>query len=358
MTVLVSGIEANRERLAEAVADPLLLATDVAEELVKGGIPFREAHEQVAASVRDGSYRPLGTAAESVAARRPRRGPGDVAARDRSRSRSRFGCARRSLRLGFGSEPVTSGAPAAAYSGWNPTRRTTPMKRIALVAASCSSPPRSPASCARRAPRPSTRADDVDTVTVTGTGVVTAVPDRAQISAGVESRAPTAQGGARGQRRPRCARCSTRFARAAARTSRRRPSPLSTAFDDQGQPNGFVASNIASAETTLDGAGALIDAAVDAGANTVYGPSLSRSDAEELYRDALEKAVEDAKGARRDPREGRGPRARPRHGDHRGRRAGDPGRGEGGDGRRATRPRSSPGPQETTATVSVTFELR
>ena len=49
MTVLVSGLEANRERLAEAVADPLLLATDVAEELVKGGVPFRDAHEQVAA---------------------------------------------------------------------------------------------------------------------------------------------------------------------------------------------------------------------------------------------------------------------------------------------------------------------
>ena len=32
-----------------------------------------------------------------------------------------------------------------------------------------------------------------DTVTVTGTGSVTAVPDRAVVSAGVESRAPTAR---------------------------------------------------------------------------------------------------------------------------------------------------------------------
>ena len=77
MTVLVSGLEANRDRLAEAVADPLLLATDVAEELVKGGVPFREAHEQVAGSVRDGSYRPTGSAGESVASR-PAPGPGDV----------------------------------------------------------------------------------------------------------------------------------------------------------------------------------------------------------------------------------------------------------------------------------------
>ena len=70
---------------------------------------------------------------------------------------------------------------------------------------------------------------------------------------------------------------------------------LSTAFDQNGQPNGFVASNVASAETTLDDAGALIDAAVAAGANTVYGPSLSRSDADALYRQALAKAVDDAK---------------------------------------------------------------
>ena len=82
MTVLVSGLEADRERLAEAVADPLLLATDVAEELVKGGVPFREAHEQVAASVRDGTYRPSGTAAESVASRAAP-GPGGVTAAHR-----------------------------------------------------------------------------------------------------------------------------------------------------------------------------------------------------------------------------------------------------------------------------------
>jgi len=89
MTVLVSGLEANRDRLAEAAADPLLLATDVAEELVRGGIPFREAHEQVAASVRDGSFRPVGSAADSVASR-PSPGPGDVAAAI-ALARRRFG---------------------------------------------------------------------------------------------------------------------------------------------------------------------------------------------------------------------------------------------------------------------------
>jgi argininosuccinate lyase len=77
MTVLVSGLVANRERLAEAVADPLLLATDVAEDLVRGGVAFRDAHEQVAASVRDGTFSAATTASESVAAR-PSPGPGGV----------------------------------------------------------------------------------------------------------------------------------------------------------------------------------------------------------------------------------------------------------------------------------------
>ena len=92
MTVLASGLEANRERLAEAVGDPLLLATDVAEELVKGGIPFREAHEQVAGSVRDGSYRATGSAAESVASRAAP-GPGDVL-ESIAAARRRFGASR------------------------------------------------------------------------------------------------------------------------------------------------------------------------------------------------------------------------------------------------------------------------
>ena len=53
----VSGLEVDRDRLAAAASDPLLLATDAAEALVRDGMPFRDAHEQVAASVRDGSFK-------------------------------------------------------------------------------------------------------------------------------------------------------------------------------------------------------------------------------------------------------------------------------------------------------------
>ncbi len=57
LTVLVSGLEVDRERLARAASDPLLLATDAAEALVRKGTPFRDAHEQVAARVREGTFK-------------------------------------------------------------------------------------------------------------------------------------------------------------------------------------------------------------------------------------------------------------------------------------------------------------
>src|SRR2546423_4526104 len=40
-TLLVQHLEFDRERLATAAADPSLLATDAAEELVRSGVPFR-----------------------------------------------------------------------------------------------------------------------------------------------------------------------------------------------------------------------------------------------------------------------------------------------------------------------------
>ena len=57
LTMLVSGLAFDRERLASAAADPLLRATDAAEALVADGVPFRDAHEQVAAEVRAGTFR-------------------------------------------------------------------------------------------------------------------------------------------------------------------------------------------------------------------------------------------------------------------------------------------------------------
>jgi uncharacterized protein YggE len=120
------------------------------------------------------------------------------------------------------------------------------------------------------------------------------VPDRAQVSAGVESRATTARGALQANAAAMEKVIDALKARGGKDVTTQTVS-LSTAFDEQGRPNGFVATNVVSAETTLSAAGALIDAAVAAGANTIYGPSLSRSDADALYDQALEKAVADAK---------------------------------------------------------------
>ena len=49
---LVAGLSFNRERLAEAAADEVVAATDVADLLVRRGMPFREAHGVVGAIVR------------------------------------------------------------------------------------------------------------------------------------------------------------------------------------------------------------------------------------------------------------------------------------------------------------------
>ena len=44
---MISGMEVNRARSAAATADPLLLATDLADYLVQRGVPFRQAHEVI-----------------------------------------------------------------------------------------------------------------------------------------------------------------------------------------------------------------------------------------------------------------------------------------------------------------------
>jgi argininosuccinate lyase len=58
LTVLVAGLELDHERMAAAATDPQLRATDAAETLVREGVPFRDAHEQVAAEIRAGTFEP------------------------------------------------------------------------------------------------------------------------------------------------------------------------------------------------------------------------------------------------------------------------------------------------------------
>ncbi len=50
---MLAGIEFDRERLAEASGDEMLAATEIADLLVRRGVPFREAHGIVGGLVRD-----------------------------------------------------------------------------------------------------------------------------------------------------------------------------------------------------------------------------------------------------------------------------------------------------------------
>jgi argininosuccinate lyase len=47
LTALVAGLKLNRERMRNAAADDMLLATAVADAIAAKGTPFREAHEMV-----------------------------------------------------------------------------------------------------------------------------------------------------------------------------------------------------------------------------------------------------------------------------------------------------------------------
>ena len=51
-TGMIAGVSFHRERMREAAADELIAATDVADLLVRLGMPFREAHGVVAGLVR------------------------------------------------------------------------------------------------------------------------------------------------------------------------------------------------------------------------------------------------------------------------------------------------------------------
>ncbi len=51
-TGMIAGVGFNRERMREAASDELIAATDVADLLVRLGMPFREAHGVVAGLVR------------------------------------------------------------------------------------------------------------------------------------------------------------------------------------------------------------------------------------------------------------------------------------------------------------------
>src|SRR5207302_7096760 len=87
--LLAERLEFDRERLAQAVADPDLLATDTAEKLVAEGRPFREVHGEVGRSVLEGAHTPPWDAAESLRRRSQPGGPAPAGVRREAQSARR-----------------------------------------------------------------------------------------------------------------------------------------------------------------------------------------------------------------------------------------------------------------------------
>jgi len=93
--ILVERLRFERDRLAAAAHDPSLLATDVAEELVRAGTPFRRAHEKVGESVRAGTLKAPWTAERSLAKRDVPGGPNPRRVKTRAQAVARAGAALR-----------------------------------------------------------------------------------------------------------------------------------------------------------------------------------------------------------------------------------------------------------------------
>jgi hypothetical protein len=141
----------------------------------------------------------------------------------------------------------------------------------------------------------SSAAAEAGGITVQGTASVVSVPDRAELSFGVQSQGQTAKA-ALAANAAEMRRVIAAVKAAGGTNVKTQSVSLSPRYDEQNEVQAFVATNTVSATIKeLGKAGALIDAAVDAGANQVYGPSLSAGDQSELYRNALKAAVADAR---------------------------------------------------------------
>ena len=135
-------------------------------------------------------------------------------------------------------------------------------------------------------------------ITVTGAGLVTAVPDRADFSFGAQSSGRTATQAlaAKAAEIRRVIAALREQGVAAADIQTQQVSIYPRTSDDGQTILGYVAENTVTAKLRdLGRAAAVIDAAVAAGANQVFGPELVRSDRSELYRSALRAAIADAR---------------------------------------------------------------
>jgi uncharacterized protein YggE len=135
-------------------------------------------------------------------------------------------------------------------------------------------------------------------IVVIGQGSVLTVPDKAQLSLGVSSDAKSASAALRANAGDMAKVIAAIKAQGIpAADIQTQLVSLSPRFTPNGDGIvGYTATNSVSVTVrTLARAGAVIDAAVDAGANQVSGPNLVRSDQSALYRQALRAAISNAR---------------------------------------------------------------
>jgi uncharacterized protein len=131
-------------------------------------------------------------------------------------------------------------------------------------------------------------------VTTNGHGTRTLVPDSATVTAGVHTQAKTAAE-ALAQNAAAMNDVIAALKAHGGDDLQTQQVSLSPQTSQSGEVTGYAADDSVSATSAIAGTGALIDAAVDAGANTVSGPTLEVSDRDAAYRQALAAAVDDAR---------------------------------------------------------------
>ena len=135
-------------------------------------------------------------------------------------------------------------------------------------------------------------------ITVTGTGTVEAAPDRADFSFGVETQGESsAEALEKNNEAVQRVIDAIEGAGVAASDIQTQQVSVSPRYSTDGQKIiGYSATNSVNATVRdLAGSGAVVEAAVAAGANQVFGPTFSITDQTELYTSALEDALADAK---------------------------------------------------------------
>ncbi|MGH3023205.1 MAG: SIMPL domain-containing protein [Gaiellaceae bacterium] len=135
-------------------------------------------------------------------------------------------------------------------------------------------------------------------ITVVGTGSAEAVPDVAEWSFGVQTSGESAEA-ALAENSEAMERVVAALRDAGIEEDDLRTEQVSVyprTSDDGLTVTGYDASNTVRATIrSLDRAGATVDAAVAAGANQVYGPTLTLSDGQAQYAAAVEEAFDDAR---------------------------------------------------------------